>query len=444
MPTRRHKPETSGVPSDEAKDLAKQKARRIRVTRNDVMTDTVSLASLFVPGEGGAPPFLAGRERQLAEISTVTERLTYTDPAVRAPASNIVIYGPRGNGKTVLMSEASERLRQRMATAGPKLQTVFLTPDEIPDERELRRALEPSGGWNEFWRRLKTTNQAGLLTMKLGMKEVREPRLTDVLEARLAGGPLLVMVDEAHELNAGVGRRLLNAAQKARVGKLPFLLMLAGTPVLPERLNRMQATFWDRCLPLRLDLLDRKAAADALVKPLEDRGITFDRDALAQVVEHSNRYPYFLQVWGKALAQALVEDGGEHRPPARVSLGHVERAMPNAEERVRFYCGNRYTELRNAGLLDSAVPIARLYAEKKAEGRPERAYDAELTLAFGGQWPDEKTVGKALNRFKRLGYVWEVGDSFEPGIPSLMAYVLEQYETEKAAEEAVWGDNVPF
>ena len=412
------------------------------------MKEQVSLTGLFVPGEGSAPPFLAGREPELAEISAVAERLGYADPEIQVPPSSIVIIGPRGNGKTVLMQEAVKRISGHVAAADQTLQVASLSAKMIPGQDALRRSLAPKGGWKQFRERLKSAKQIGISPLKITLEEENQPLLADVLAARVAGGPLLIAVDEAHELELEVGGVLFDLVQNARTAGLPVLLMMAGTPALQDHLNRMQVSFWDRCLLLPLDRLDRAAAADALVKPLADRGISFEEEALERVVRQSTGYPYFLQVWGQAVCWALVEEAAkEERLPSRIGLAHVERAEPRADKRIRLYYGNRYQELRKAQLLEVAVAVGELYARIHENGRPERAYDTELIetikKALGDEEEMEQVVSHAFDQFKRLGFVWEVGDCFEPGIPSLMPYVASRYDAGIQARASM-DDEVPF
>lgn len=410
--------------------------------------DQISLSSLFTPGEGGKPPFLAGREPELGEIAAVAERLCYTDPETRVPPSSVVIFGPRGNGKTVLMQEAVKRIADDIQASGQSLQVINLTSKIISTKEELRQALAPASGWKRFWERLKKTRQIEVSSIKVSIGDEKEPLLPDVLAARASEGPLLITVDEAHELDLEVGGSLLDLVQNARTAKLPVLLMLAGTPALQDHLNRMQVSFWDRCLLMPIDRLDSTAAADALAKPLDDRGISFESDALGRVLEQSNGYPYFIQVWGQAICWALLEEARrEEWRPSCVSLAIVKRAASRAETRVRAYYGNRYSELRRANLLITAVDISALFERIQAKGRPGRAYDTELTETIKGTFPEaernQQAVNCAFDQLKRLGFVWEVGDSFEPGIPSLMSYVADRYHAGLEAQRAA-SDEVPF
>ena len=346
------------------------------------------------------------------------------------------------------MQEAVNRVADDIQDSGQTLQVMKLTSRIISTREELRQALAPASGWKRFWERLKKTRQIEVSSIRVSIADEKEPLLPDVLAARASEGPLLITVDEAHELDLDVGGTLLDLVQNARTARLPVLLMLAGTPALQDHLNRMQVSFWDRCLLMPIDRLDPKAAGDALVKPLNDRGISFESDALERVLEQSNGYPYFIQVWGRAICWALLEEARlEECRPSRISTAIVERAASRAETRVRAYYGNRYSELRRADLLATAVDITALYARIQANGRPGRAYDTELTETIKGALSEEErnrqAVNEAFDQLKRLGFVWEVGDSFEPGIPSLMSYVADRYRAGIEAQRAA-SDEVPF
>ena len=97
----------------------------------------------------------------------------------------------------------------------------------------------------------------------------------------------------------------------------PFLLVLAGTPGLPERLGTMNASFWSRLGEGRLGigLLSDAAGRAALVEPLAAHGVSIDADALATVVEESQRYPYFIQLWAKSCGSGIWPPARPGSPP---------------------------------------------------------------------------------------------------------------------------------
>ncbi len=76
-----------------------------------------------------------------------------------------------------------------------------------------------------------------------------------------------------------------------------------------------------RSTRLRIRLLGREAAAAALVEPLGAGGIAVEPADLATVIDESQHYPYFVQVWGEALWDAVSAAAA----PV-VTAGTVEKA----------------------------------------------------------------------------------------------------------------------
>ena len=166
-----------------------------------------------------------------------------------------------------------------------------------------------------------------------------------------------MLVDEAHTLDRDVGQLLLNVSQEVRANA-PFLLVLAGTPGLPAHLSTMNVSFWSRLDEGRMGigLLSDAAARDALVKPLTAHGVGIDRDALDAAVADSQCYPYFIQVWGRALWQQRLTTGA-----TRLTVTHVDAARADVAVRATDYYQDRYRELENADLLGAAVATALLF-----------------------------------------------------------------------------------
>ena len=80
-------------------------------------------ASRFTPGSGLIPPYLAGREYEQAVLS---EQHAIVAAGESAPA-DVVLVGPRGNGKTALLRWFENTITERGAA-----DVVWVTPTRIP------------------------------------------------------------------------------------------------------------------------------------------------------------------------------------------------------------------------------------------------------------------------------------------------------------------------
>ena len=138
------------------------------------------------------------------------------------------------------------------------------------------------------------------------------------------------------------------------------------------------------------------------------------RDRLETVVEESQRYPYFIQLWGEALWRRLRAD-----KVSRVDGGLVAAARPDFDEQRKIYYEDRYDELDVSELIAAAKSVAVCF-----DGRNSAPRSALLDAVMRAG-ADEATADAQFTRLMELGYVWKQPSQreFEPGIPSLMSYV---------------------
>ena len=94
----------------------------------------------FQPGEGRLPPHLAGREREEAKFREFLEDLRAGEPVPR----NIVLFGPRGNGKTALLrwlrQEVAEGNAYRQAGEA-EIKTLWFTLGQLGTVESLAAAV---------------------------------------------------------------------------------------------------------------------------------------------------------------------------------------------------------------------------------------------------------------------------------------------------------------
>ena len=426
-----------------------------------------ALLNLFKPGNGVRPPSIGGRvaEQTLLSRYLRTAQGEADDHGClksKIP-HDIVLYGPRGNGKTVLIDEFEQASQAKGAAVVP------LTPDELDSPLALARHLlggsadqdSPDEAPEGIVQEGLAKGQATLTKSREAMtKAVREQGLQveqisaslpfasvswaqmspDEKLARLGGlllercrgkerPPLVISLDEAHNLDPEVGNKLLNLSQKTRRKGGRFLLVLAGTPNLETHLGKMDVTFWDRSEIVPLGRLDAAGTRAALVAPLAGLSIRFDRDALDRVVADSQHYPYFIQLWGKALCEVLVNT----KQGQQITASVADEAWTAVEKRRGRYYSGRYNEMKKQKLLPAARALAGAFEKHDVlhRGVLLGILSRELGLS-------EDAGQDCLGELSDLGYIWRpgAGNDYEPGIPSLMTYVCHELQHEASAKAA--------
>lgn len=412
----------------------------------------------FQPGMGLSPPLLAGRQEEQAALGRAMAGLM-----AGKPCNPFLVYGPRGTGKTALLLWVAEecarlavqdggggekslwgKLRQLMSRAeGGGNSGVTIVSAEAPimlqSKESLLNALRPV---SMVLQRIRTGVVAGLPGAKMHgetdmqVLDLRWENLTADLLAVCQQSPLVLLIDEAHEVvDWSIYRELLGVVSSLIKQKAPVLLVLAGTPGLPDALRTQVdggahgVSGIERGTHIGLNSLAAADAAEAISVPLHAHGgYGIDEAALHAAAEAANCYPFFLQCWGEALWDIAHERGG-----GTLSLRDVDAAGTKAKQRITPLYINRYNELREGGghLQRAAVAVATAF--KKATGLRSGEVEQAIEHALRPHIPDDKDLWdetqQAINRMKKLGYIWSPPDKeglTVPGTPSLLDYTLRQ------------------
>ena len=385
----------------------------------------------FAPGAGTTPPVLAGREREKAVIIEALEDLGDGFN----PTANIALIGPRGNGKTALLRWVEAHVDH----FGGKIKCVSLNPSCFKSYSSLVGRLADHG----MLATLLSEGYSGSINflgsgLSLSRQEAAEKSLEPVLAKTCSNSGLAILIDEAHTLhhNPDVARAFFNDAQ-ALIGKgRPLLLILAGTPDTSSRLNGIEATFWNRLEKIGIGLLDMAASQEALRAPLERMGYRIEADTLDQAVDAAQRYPYFIQVVGKELHRSAKAEPDKLAGGDRIGGAILEQALNAFRIARNAYYADRWSELEAVGILASAEAVARLFVAQKTISISTSAIKSTIGRSIDEKLEERAKASGGIEpalwveaNLRNVGFIWSqfgTEDRCEPGIPSLMNYVIDR------------------
>jgi hypothetical protein len=272
----------------------------------------------YTPGAGRKPPTLAGRDRDLENFASLTERL------VAGGYERSLIYsGLRGVGKTVLLMEF-DVLASEAGWATTDVQEVGSQPDfrvtfarmaarllrEISRRHRVKDRVDRAlGVVKAFSVAVPSGVQFKLdVDAASGVADSGDPEqdLTDLLReigevAQAAGAGALFLIDEMHNLDGASLAAICIAFQAISRRSLPVAMAAAGLPDLQVRLMSAKP-YADRLFEYHeLAGLPEASARAALIAPAATRGVGYEEEAALEVVRESAGYPYFIQEYGLEL-----------------------------------------------------------------------------------------------------------------------------------------------
>ncbi|MCY4050275.1 MAG: ATP-binding protein [Gammaproteobacteria bacterium] len=391
------------------------------------------LKNLFQPGTGVEPPYLAGRLEEQAFFNDQVEKLIEK----RKIGRDMIVYGPRGNGKTAMLRYLQKRTDDR-------IETLWVTPSEFEDMGELidlivgndtslltkaREIVRP------VFDNLSASANIGVAQVKTGLSRPKETlALKALLREKCKKKPFIMIMDEAHTLNPDIGMALLNASQDIRGEDWPLFLVLSGTPDLETTLNQSSATFWDKSNVFPLGRLSLEDAQLAIEIPLQSCKVSCVKGVVEEVVHRAHNYPYFIQIWGDCIANRLIVTESQ-----QLTMEKLLEAEHSAIAKCANIYKQRYNELNKLNLMLLATDIGNSFTETGNQSIPVQKLEklVGLSLQKQGVLVSNETVQENIRKLSHIGYIWQItvhdevkGEDpllcYEPGIPSLMNFVRKQ------------------
>ena len=375
----------------------------------------------FAPGPGIAPEHVAGREEEFAlltrALQSIDKSKLHDGLLKRASVPPIVLTGPRGVGKTLLLAWMKE-LAQEMNIHVARLAHV----EDLSAGDAMTRLLDEIIGeaGEDFLKTVKGFN-ASIPGFGLGLNLKDKPAegFEKILQARLRQGPMLLLMDEAHHYQIKYMGFMLQVGQRMISDRYPLVMLLAGTPDLRSYLMNIKATFMARSKRIYINLLTTKESKDGLSKPFTNRGIEIEPAALEMMWSMTDNYPFFVQLVGAEVWEALPQKGKR-----RVDVALVEKAKEGISHKRRDFYSLIYEEMDNEDLTSYALQAAEVITRQ--QGTPVKKKDIRLALLQENSDLKAEKARKIIDSLQRIGFIWQGGESrMEAGIPSFFTYLQE-------------------
>lgn len=257
----------------------------------------------FKPTAGKMPPVLVGREKVTDDF---LEGLANGEGA---PGRLMRITGPRGSGKTVLLSELASIAEDE----GWLVVNVSGSGDLLAS---LSRRLMRKSLFSEIVFKA----QSPLVSIEARRGSASLDDFESILECATCGMTkrgkgLLVTIDEVQDASRDDIREIATAVQFMIRENQNIALVFAGiTTGVLDILNGKSVTFLRRAKPEELDAIPLDEVRDSLRDTIANSGFQIEEEALALATDATQGYAHLIQlvgyhVWRTAWLRGRRDDG---------------------------------------------------------------------------------------------------------------------------------------
>lgn len=266
----------------------------------------------YTPGAGVPPAVMAGREDILKSAN-----IAYNRTLKGNFAKCQLLLGLRGVGKTVLLN----RINNEAEDGGCQTAFVEASPDiTFPEliiprlhsillklNRKKKAGEDLTNAFN-LLRGIASIFHVKYGDLEIGItKESATGKMdTDLTELFLSIGAAahnrstvaILFIDEIQYLQQKDLEALIIALHKISQRKLPFLFFGAGLPQIAKLAGEAKS-YAERLFDFKsVGKLEPKQAKKAIVDPVKKYKVSYEDDAVIEIIDQTEGYPFFLQVWG--------------------------------------------------------------------------------------------------------------------------------------------------
>ena len=394
------------------------------------------IRSPFAPGFGTIPEHVVGRKAEFrtlgGNLNYIAEKRQKNGRLPRTAPTPIVLVGPRGVGKTLLLGWVEEQAEAKgVHVVG--LEQMRHSPEDGMTE-DLIEAI--AGDEDEtFWQSVEGANLS-LGGFGAGFKRELAAKggFRKVFEAKLKKQPMVLLMDEVQHYHAESLGMVMQASQRFIKSKYPLMVILAGTPDMNSLLMNIKASFMIRGEKMPINLLEDEDVREGLKNPFAAHGIEVEEKALQKMQSLTDGYPYFIQTVGHAVWDTLQNEK-EERKRKIVDLPLVEKAIVQMNERREMFYSDLSKEMHDGDLLACAKRVASIIKKNGNKPTSRAVLEASLEQMDKKLLPDKKAK-EIVSILEDRGFLWPNSKGLlGPGIPSFLNFLENMGEVETQERE---------
>lgn len=358
----------------------------------------------FTPDAGRQPPELTGREAVLENAEIALKRMLNGNPT-----NSMVLRGLRGVGKTVLLTRIGDMAYEK----GFKVARIEapeaggLAQKFIPELWEILLRIDPERRRMESFKQALSAirNFASMVKIRLGGMDIEvkpSPGIADTgdlehdlpkvitligQEAKECNAFIALVIDEMQLLSSEELSALCAALHQVSQRDFPIHLVGAGLPHITALLGNAKS-YSERMFNFaEVGPLDAEAVRNAIVKPIKCKGEDIEDEAVQEIFNQTEGYPYFVQEWG-----SHVWDRAPQSPIRREDVCA-------AQERILGKLDQGFFRVR----YDRMTPLQKKYLRAMAEPGAESRQTGRIAQLLGVK-PEQ--ISPTRNQLLKMGMIW--------------------------------------
>lgn len=352
----------------------------------------------FRPGSGIFPPYFAGRKREIDIFKDKLERTISGTPM------HMSIIGDWASGKTSLLIKFREIAEKEglfcSVSLAPQTSSSAVFVGTLINNMLNEVKKRHTSTYNKILDGLKNIGSVQAFGFGVSSKELEKRVQTPQYDLKITLNDvwssindkykgILILIDDLDTVKneKEVMLTLRNALMEAIMDKTKVMCVVSGTEKLFEGFEKAHAPLVRFFEPFILENLNDEESEDAILTPLRDSNVTFDKQVTEKIIKTTQGQPYYLQEFCYHLFNNAVD--------GKVTMDVYEASYSN----IMHDIASKIWEQRIQQLGDTNSKLLNIISKDKNRiSQIEDEAEKRFRISSG-------TVRTALSRMQREGKI---------------------------------------